>query len=116
DKPGQAERVKASIGPVGDAAQAEAVLLAVPWAAVPDALKAAGDLSGNVLLDCTNPVTPELTHLTIGHTTSAGEEGARIAPRARACRQSRGNQATATGHHLVPDGLLRLRQATSSGS
>jgi hypothetical protein len=32
-----------------------------------------------VLLNCTNPVTPELTHLTIGHTTSAGEEVARLA-------------------------------------
>jgi predicted dinucleotide-binding enzyme len=59
---------------------AEAVLLAVPWGAVPDALRAAGDLAGKVLLDCTNPVTPELTHLTVGHATSAGEEVARLAP------------------------------------
>jgi predicted dinucleotide-binding enzyme len=68
---------------LGDTAKAEAVLLAVPWGAVPDALKAAGDLSGKVLLDCTNPVTPELTHLTIGQSTSAGEEVARLAPQAR---------------------------------
>jgi hypothetical protein len=46
-------------------------------------LKAAGDLTGKVLLDCTNPVTPELTHLTIGHTTSAGEEVAGMVPNAR---------------------------------
>jgi 8-hydroxy-5-deazaflavin:NADPH oxidoreductase len=71
-KRADAEKMKAKIGPVSDAAKAEAVLLAVPWTAVPDALKAAGDLTGKVLLDCTNPVTPELTHLTIGHTTSAG--------------------------------------------
>jgi predicted dinucleotide-binding enzyme len=77
------ERMKAKVGPVSDAAKAGAVLLAVPWPAVPDALKAAGDLTGKVLLDCTNPVTPELTHLTIGHTTSAGEEVARLAPGAR---------------------------------
>jgi predicted dinucleotide-binding enzyme len=86
DNPGKrarGEKVKATIGPVGDTAQAEVVLLAVPWTAVPDALRAAGDLSGKVLLDCTNPVTPELTHLTIGHTTSAGEEVARLAPGAR---------------------------------
>jgi predicted dinucleotide-binding enzyme len=68
---------------VSEAAGAEAVLLAVPWAAVPDALKSAGDLTGKVLLDCTNPVTPELTHLTLGFTTSAGEEVARLAPGAR---------------------------------
>jgi predicted dinucleotide-binding enzyme len=86
DDPGKradAERVKARVGPVSAARDAEAVLLAVPWAAVPDALKAAGDLSGKVLLDCTNPVTPELTHLTIGFTTSSGEEVARLAPKAR---------------------------------
>jgi predicted dinucleotide-binding enzyme len=86
DDPGKrsdAETAKASVGLVSAAAQAEAVLLAVPWAAVPDALNAAGDLSGKVLLDCTNPVTPELTHLTLGHTTSAGEEVARLAPGAR---------------------------------
>jgi predicted dinucleotide-binding enzyme len=82
-KRAEAQKMKAKIGPVGDAAKAEAVLLAVPWAAVPDALKAAGDLTGKVLLDCTNPVTPELTHLTIGHTTSAGEEIARMVPNAR---------------------------------
>src|SRR4030095_1789016 len=79
-KRADAEKMKAKIGPVSEAAEAEAVLLAVPWAAVPDALKAAGDLRGKVLLDCTNPVTPELTHLTIGHTTSAGEEVARMVP------------------------------------
>jgi predicted dinucleotide-binding enzyme len=82
-KRADAEKMKAKIGPVSDAATAEAVLLAVPWAGVPDALKAAGDLTGKVLLDCTNPVTPELTHLTIGHTTSAGEEVARMVPNAR---------------------------------
>ena len=82
-KRADAGKMKAKIGPVSDAAKADAVLLAVPWAAVPDALKAAGDLAGKVLLDCTNPVTPELTHLTIGHTTSAGEEVARMVPNAR---------------------------------
>jgi predicted dinucleotide-binding enzyme len=82
-KRADAEKVKAWIGPVSDAAKADVVLLAVPWAAVPNALKAAGDLSGKFVLDCTNPVTRELTHLTIGHTTSAGEEVARLVPQAR---------------------------------
>jgi hypothetical protein len=83
NKRAAAEALKCFIGPVHAAAKAEAVLLAVPWRAVPDVLKAAGDLSGKVLLDCTNPVTPELTELTIGHTTSAGEEVARLAAGAR---------------------------------
>ena len=82
-KRAEAEKANASIDLVGDATKAEVVLLAVPWGAVPDALKATGDLPGKVLLDCTNPVTPELTHLTLGHTTSAGEEVARMVPGAR---------------------------------
>jgi predicted dinucleotide-binding enzyme len=82
-KRAEVEKVHAAIGPVSDAAKAETVLLAVPWGAVQDVLRAAGDLSGKVLLDCTNPITPELTRLTLGHTTSAGEEIARLVPKAR---------------------------------
>jgi predicted dinucleotide-binding enzyme len=79
----RAVTMRATIGPVGEASHAEAVLLAVPWRAVPDALQSAGDLSGKVLLDCTNPVTPELTELALGFNTSAGEEVARAARGAR---------------------------------
>ena len=38
-KRADAEKMKAKIGPVSGAAKAEAVLLAVPWAAVPDGRK-----------------------------------------------------------------------------
>jgi predicted dinucleotide-binding enzyme len=80
----EAETIGAAVATVPEAVtDAEAVLLAVPWTAAPEALKAAGDLSGKVLLDCTNPVTPELDHLTLGFTTSAGEEVVRLAPGAR---------------------------------
>jgi predicted dinucleotide-binding enzyme len=87
----EAEKVKAAVGPASDAGKAEGVLLAIPFSAVPDALAAAGDLSGKVVLDCTNPVTPELTHLTIGHTTSAGQEVARMAPGAHVVKVSNTN-------------------------
>ncbi len=83
EKRAEAAKAKAAIGPMIAAASAEAILLAIPWRAVPEALQAAGDLSGKVLLDCTNPVTHELTELTLGFTTSAGEEVARMAPGAR---------------------------------
>lgn len=43
------------------AAFGEVVALATPWAAAEDAIKAAGDLSGKVLIDCTNPVGFKLT-------------------------------------------------------
>jgi len=78
-----AEAMKASIGPVRAAAQADAILLAVPFRAVPDVLKETGDLSGKVLLDCTNPLSRDFSELSLGHNTSAAEEIARLVPRAR---------------------------------
>ncbi len=95
-----AREIKATTGPVSAASGADVVLLAVPWAAAADALRAAGDLSGRVLLDCTNPVTPELTHLTLGFTTSSGEEVARLAPRARVVKIFNTNGA---GNMADPD-------------
>ena len=43
------------------AAAANVVVLAVPWAAVPDALREAGDLTGKVLIDTTNAVGPDFS-------------------------------------------------------
>ncbi|MFN2503038.1 MAG: NADPH-dependent F420 reductase [Acidimicrobiales bacterium] len=40
----------------GAAARSEVVVLAVPFAAVPDTVAAAGDLEGKVVVDATNPV------------------------------------------------------------
>jgi NADPH-dependent F420 reductase len=66
---------------------AEVVVLTVPWGNVREALAAAGDLRGRILIDATNPVplTPEGLRqgLVIGHTTSAAEEIARWAEDAR---------------------------------
>lgn len=59
------------------------MLLATPWGAAQDALRAAGDLKGKILVDATNPLKPDFSGLALGHTTSAGEEVARWAPGAR---------------------------------
>src|SRR5262245_23088418 len=75
---------KARAARVGDAvAPAEVVALTVPWPAAQDALRAAGDLVGKILLDCTNPLTPDLSGLTVGHTTSGAEQVAAWAAGAR---------------------------------
>jgi 8-hydroxy-5-deazaflavin:NADPH oxidoreductase len=75
---------KACVGTVKDAASfGEAVVLAVPWPAAADAIKAAGDLGGKVLVDCTNPLSPDLSSLVVGTTNSAAEEVARWAKGAR---------------------------------
>jgi hypothetical protein len=65
------------------AAPAEVVLLATPWGAAQDAIKAAGSLAGKIVVDATNPLKPDLSGLSLGHTTSAGEEVARWAPGAK---------------------------------
>src|SRR5512134_2512082 len=57
--------------PAEATAASEVVLLSVPWPQVADALGQAGSLAVKVLIDCTNPLKPDLSGLVIGHTTSA---------------------------------------------
>jgi 8-hydroxy-5-deazaflavin:NADPH oxidoreductase len=65
------------------AAAATCVVLATPWAATQDAIQAAGELSGKILIDCTNPLAPGLRGLALGHTTSGAEQVASWAAGAR---------------------------------
>ena len=62
---------------------ADVVLLAVPWAAVPEALLAAGSIDGKILFSCVNALKPDMSGMAIGTTTSAAEEIAKLAPGAR---------------------------------
>ena len=66
----------------GACANAALVVLAIPFAAVPDAIAAAGDLTGRIVVDATNPVGPGLT-LAVGAQDSGAERVARLAPGAR---------------------------------
>jgi predicted dinucleotide-binding enzyme len=75
---------EARVATVKDAAAAaDVVALTVPWPAAQDALRSAGDLRGKILLDCTNPLKPDLSGLTVGYTTSGAEHVAAWAPGAR---------------------------------
>jgi NADPH-dependent F420 reductase len=75
---------KARAGSVAEAASnSEIVVLATPWTAAQDAIRAAGNLAGKILVDCTNPLAPDLSGLVLGRTTSAGEEVAKWAKGAR---------------------------------
>ena len=65
---------------------AEVVVLCTPWQSTRDAVQACGDLGGKVLIDCTNPLTPDFTALEVGHTTSGAEQVAEWAPGARVCK------------------------------
>jgi 8-hydroxy-5-deazaflavin:NADPH oxidoreductase len=64
------------------AASADAVVLTTPWAGAESALAAAGDLTGRVLVDATNPIGPGMV-LTHGATDSGAEQVARWASGAR---------------------------------
>lgn len=71
-------------GSVADAASfGDVILLAIPWGAVKDALAATGPLAGKTVIDCINPLLPDLSGLALGTTTSAGEEIAKLLPQAR---------------------------------
>lgn len=62
----------------GDIAQAvrvsDVVVLAVPYGSTGDVIAAAGDLSGKIVVDVTNPLTGDFSGLTVGFETSAAEE------------------------------------------
>ncbi|ABS65420.1 NADP oxidoreductase coenzyme F420-dependent [Xanthobacter versatilis] len=73
----------AELAPVAEAkANADAIVLAVPWDAVPAAIAALGDLSGRLVIDATNPLRMGASglELALGFSTSGGEEVARLAP------------------------------------
>lgn len=54
-----AAEIGAQVAAPGDAvAGADVVILSVPWAAIDDALALAGDLTGRVVVDTTNPFGP----------------------------------------------------------
>jgi len=68
-------------GTPGEAVKASEVILLSPvWSAVKEAIRAAGDMRGKILIDCTNPLKADARELVLGHTTSAAEEIAKLAP------------------------------------
>ena len=73
----------AAVATVAEAARsAEAVVLATPWGATQAALRDAGDLSGRIVVDCTNPLQFEAGALSLsaGFDTSGAEQVAGWAP------------------------------------
>jgi 8-hydroxy-5-deazaflavin:NADPH oxidoreductase len=78
------ERTRAAVQAAGPTARAGApaeaaafgdvVVLATPWPTTEAAVKGAGDLTGKVVIDCTNPVKPDLSGLALGFTASAAEQ------------------------------------------
>lgn len=69
-----------AVSPSDAAAQADVLILATGYADAVHALKGVGDLTGKVVIDITNPLTPDYMGLTLGHSTSAAEEIANAIP------------------------------------
>lgn len=67
-------------------APADVVVLCTPWQGTEQAVQGCGDLSGKILIDCTNPLTPDVAGLEVGLTTSGAEQVATWAPGARVCK------------------------------
>ena len=66
---------KTSVASLADTArEAEVLLLSTPWPVTQQVVSGLGDLAGKILIDATNPLLPDLSGLTLGTTTSAGEQ------------------------------------------
>jgi len=79
-----ARQARAKWGSPRQAAQdADAVLLAVHWLRINDALKQAGSLSGKVVVTCCMPMNADNTKLVVARTSSGAEELAKRLPGAR---------------------------------
>lgn len=63
------------MAPAQAAATGEVIVLALPWNAAETAVKALGDLSGKIVIDCMNPLGPVKGGFGLdrGYTTSGGE-------------------------------------------
>lgn len=71
-----ATETRAQVASPAEAAKgADVVILALPWGAAEAAVKDLGDLAGQTVVDCMNPIgrTASGMGLTIGHITSGGE-------------------------------------------
>ena len=77
------------------AAFGEAVVLTTPWNATQAAIQNAGNLSGKILVDCTNPLKPDLSGLIIGLDASAAKQ---IASWARGARVVKCFNTTGAGN------------------
>ena len=69
-----------AISTTNAAASADVFVLATGFSDAVSALKSLGDLSSKVVIDITNPLTADYMELTLGYSTSAAEEIAKVLP------------------------------------
>jgi len=89
----------AAAGVAEAAASGDIIVFATPWTATQEAIKAAGNLTGKLVVDCTNPIAPDLKGLSIGTTTSAGEQ---VAQWAKGAKVVKAFNTTGSGNMASP--------------
>ena len=80
-------------------ARADVVTLATPWRATKNAIQSAGDLSGKVVIDCTNPLKGSLAGLDVPQNTSGAQQ---IAEWVRGARVYKAFNQTGTENMVAP--------------
>jgi len=86
----------------------DVVILATPWPAAKDAIQNAGDLSGKILIDATNPLKADLSGLEVGRDGSAGELVAQWAPGAKVVKAFNTVGNNVMGDSKFPGGKVAL--------
>lgn len=79
---------------------ADLVILATPWSGTREVVQGLGDLSGKILIDCTNPLKPELAGLDHPGGRSGGEQ---VAEWARGARVVKALNTTGSANMIDPD-------------
>jgi 8-hydroxy-5-deazaflavin:NADPH oxidoreductase len=85
------------------ARSADIITLCVPWPQAQNAIESCGNLGGKIVVDCVNPLWPDLKGLTLGTTTSAGEKVAEWAKGAHVVKAFNTIGAVNFGHARFGD-------------
>ncbi len=94
---------RASAGKISDlVGYADLLVLTTPWEGAREAIEAAGNLAGKIVVDCTNPVAMGadlMKGLTLGHNTSAAEQ---VAGWAKGAKVVKAFNTTGAGNMAEP--------------
>jgi predicted dinucleotide-binding enzyme len=96
------------VAPAEAVSGADAIVLATPWPATEAAVKGLGDLSGRILIDCTNPLAmgSDGLGLVVGHHASGAERVAEWSPGAAVFKTfnqtGAENMADPSGYAVAP--------------
>jgi len=112
------EKTKALLGEAGAnasaatlaeaAAQADLIALATPWGPMEAIIRSMGNVAGKILIDCTNPLTPERRQLALGFTTSGAEQITAWAAGARVVKAFNSTGAGNMADPLYASGKLTM--------